>query len=74
MTHLHKIILPALVLAQAIAVCSAPALSWSQDKYPSRAIEMVVAFPAGGFADVTGRIFADETVSPSGADVMKATG
>jgi len=32
----------------------------SQDKYPSRPIEMVVAFPAGGFADRTGRIFADE--------------
>ena len=32
----------------------------AQDKYPSRPIEMVIAFPAGGFADVTGRIFAEE--------------
>jgi tripartite-type tricarboxylate transporter receptor subunit TctC len=34
--------------------------SWSQEKYPSRPIELVVAFPPGGFADVTGRIFAEE--------------
>jgi tripartite-type tricarboxylate transporter receptor subunit TctC len=32
----------------------------AQEKYPSRPIEMVVAFPAGGFADITGRIFAEE--------------
>src|SRR5919106_812742 len=35
-------------------------LARSQEKYPSRAIEMVIAFPAGGFADVTGRIFGEE--------------
>jgi tripartite-type tricarboxylate transporter receptor subunit TctC len=55
----YKKILPALVLGQALALGSAPTLSWSQEKYPSRPIEMVVAFPAGGFADVTGRIFAE---------------
>jgi tripartite-type tricarboxylate transporter receptor subunit TctC len=55
----HKILL-ALALVQAIALGSAPTRSWSQEKYPSRPIEMVVAFPAGGFADVTGRIFAEE--------------
>ena len=48
-----------LALVQAIALGS-PTRSWSQEKYPSRSIEMVVAFPAGGFADVTGRIFAEE--------------
>ena len=55
----NKILL-ALALVQAIALGSAPTRSWSQEKYPSRPIEMVVAFPAGGFADVTGRIFAEE--------------
>ncbi|MGH7197972.1 MAG: Bug family tripartite tricarboxylate transporter substrate binding protein, partial [Candidatus Omnitrophota bacterium] len=34
--------------------------AWSQEKYPSRPIELVVAFPPGGFADITGRIFAEE--------------
>lgn len=58
MTSLRKKILPVLLLIQAIALASAP--SWSQEKYPSRPIELVVAFPAGGFADVTGRIFAEE--------------
>lgn len=37
-----------------------PGATQSQDKFPSRAIETVIAFPAGGFADLTGRIFADE--------------
>jgi tripartite-type tricarboxylate transporter receptor subunit TctC len=60
MARLQKNILPALGLMVATALCSAITLSWSQEKYPSRPIEMVIAFPAGGFADVTGRIFAEE--------------
>jgi tripartite-type tricarboxylate transporter receptor subunit TctC len=60
MIQLRKKLLPAtFAWVQALALCSAPALSWSQEKYPSRPIEMVVAFPAGGFADVTGRIFSE---------------
>jgi tripartite-type tricarboxylate transporter receptor subunit TctC len=50
-----------LIFACALAIpFGSPGWVRSQDKYPSRAIEMVVAFPAGGFADVTGRIFAEE--------------
>jgi len=60
MIRLNKRILPALALVTVIALSSVTTLSWSQEKYPSRPIEMVVAFPAGGFADVTGRIFAEE--------------
>ncbi len=60
MIRLNKRLLPALALLASIALCSVPTRSWSQEKYPSRPIEMVVAFPAGGFADVTGRIFAEE--------------
>jgi len=37
-----------------------PSRALTQDKYPSRPVELVVAFPAGGFADLTGRVFADE--------------
>jgi tripartite-type tricarboxylate transporter receptor subunit TctC len=54
----NKATLRFLVLVLGIAAATPPARS--QDKYPSRPIEMVVAFPAGGFADLTGRIFADE--------------
>jgi tripartite-type tricarboxylate transporter receptor subunit TctC len=60
MTRTRTRILAALAALQAIALGSTTTLSWSQEKYPARAIEMVVAFPAGGFADVTGRIFAEE--------------
>jgi len=60
MTQLHKNILATVILVHASVVSSVATLSWSQDKYPSRPIEMVVAFPPGGFADVTGRIFAEE--------------
>jgi tripartite-type tricarboxylate transporter receptor subunit TctC len=42
-----------------VIVSCAP-MAWPQEKYPSRPVEMVVAFPAGGFADLTGRIFGDE--------------
>ena len=60
MTLLNGKILLALGLVLGISFYSATPVAWSQEKYPSRPIEMVVAFPAGGFADVTGRIFAEE--------------
>ncbi|HXG50548.1 MAG TPA: tripartite tricarboxylate transporter substrate binding protein [candidate division Zixibacteria bacterium] len=47
----------------------------AQEKYPSRPVEMIVAFPAGGFADITGRIFAEElskTLKASIVPVNKA--
>ncbi len=49
-----------LILTLVLGISLLPAMARAQDKYPSRPIEMVVAFPAGGFADLTGRIFADE--------------
>jgi tripartite-type tricarboxylate transporter receptor subunit TctC len=55
----RKTIVVALTSVLGIFYFAAPA-AWSQEKYPSRPIELVVAFPAGGFADVTGRIFAEE--------------
>ena len=42
-----------LLAAGPFALLSAPAIA--QDAYPSRAITMVVPFPPGGVADVTGR-------------------
>jgi tripartite-type tricarboxylate transporter receptor subunit TctC len=47
-------------LTLALGIFLAPTAAQSQDKYPSRPVEMVVAFPPGGFADLTGRILADE--------------
>jgi tripartite-type tricarboxylate transporter receptor subunit TctC len=55
----RKMIVVALTSVLGIFYFAAPS-AWSQEKYPSRPIELVVAFPAGGFADVTGRIFAEE--------------
>jgi len=60
MTRLQKKIFPMLALITAICLAISPTVSRAQDKFPSRPIEMVIAFPAGGFADVTGRIFAEE--------------
>jgi tripartite-type tricarboxylate transporter receptor subunit TctC len=60
MALLDKRILVALGLVLGISFYSSIPLAWPQEKYPSRPIELVVAFPAGGFADVTGRIFAEE--------------
>jgi tripartite-type tricarboxylate transporter receptor subunit TctC len=47
-------------LAVVWLIVSFGSMAWPQEKYPSRPVELVVAFPAGGFADRTGRIFADE--------------
>jgi len=60
MALVEKKIVLALGLVLGISLHSSDPRVWSQEKYPSRPIEMVVAFPAGGFADVTGRIFAEE--------------
>lgn len=56
----HKRILSALSLALGIFLYPLIPSAWAQEKYPSRPMELVIAFPAGGFADITGRIFADE--------------
>jgi hypothetical protein len=37
----YKKILPALVLGQALALGSAPTLSWSQEKYPPLILEVL---------------------------------
>jgi tripartite-type tricarboxylate transporter receptor subunit TctC len=38
-----------------VACLLAPSIAVAQDKFPSRAITMIVAFPPGGVADITGR-------------------
>src|SRR5262249_37590565 len=40
------------------AILAAPPEGWAQD-YPSRAVKIIVPFPAGGTADVMPRIFSD---------------
>lgn len=42
-----------------IAAASLTAPSWAADDYPNKPVRMVVAFSAGGVADVTARIIAD---------------
>ena len=70
MARLHKRNLLALALVVGISLGSSVTLTWSQEKYPSRPIEMVIAFPAGGFADVTGRIFAEEMSKALNAPIV----
>ena len=60
MIRWFKRIFTALALVAGASLFSPTTPAWSQEKYPSRPVEIVVAFPAGGFADVTGRIFAEE--------------
>ncbi|MEO6016022.1 MAG: tripartite tricarboxylate transporter substrate binding protein, partial [Polaromonas sp.] len=54
------------LLSSAVAVCAAAAASllvlpaWGQADYPSRAIKLIVPFPAGGTSDVMGRMIAEE--------------
>ena len=44
--------------ALALAASLAAPDAWAQD-YPSRAVKIIVPFPAGGTADVMPRIFSD---------------
>jgi tripartite-type tricarboxylate transporter receptor subunit TctC len=60
MAQLNKRLWLAIASIVALSIGVSISQVWSQEKYPSRAIELVVAFPPGGFADVTGRIFAEE--------------
>jgi tripartite-type tricarboxylate transporter receptor subunit TctC len=45
-------------LTSAALACVAPSLGFAQDNYPSRPIEMVIPFAAGGTSDLIGRIVA----------------
>ena len=69
MSQLHKKIFPVLALITGIFLGLTATVSRAQEKYPARPIEMIVAFPAGGFADVTGRIFAEEMSKVLGAPI-----
>ena len=60
MALFEKRLLLAFAVVLGISFCSSVPTAWSQEKYPSRPIELVIAFPAGGFADISGRIFAEE--------------
>src|SRR5207302_868594 len=48
-----------LALAALLAALLVPSISHAQQDYPSRAVKIIVPFPAGGTADVMPRIFAD---------------
>jgi len=51
----------------AVAATGWPALSFAQDKYPSRSIKMINPFAPGGSADRLGRLFAQELTTALGA-------
>jgi tripartite-type tricarboxylate transporter receptor subunit TctC len=45
--------------AALVAVAGLPGAAWAQDKYPSREVHVIAAFPAGSGADVFTRYFAE---------------
>lgn len=52
------------VLGWALAACGAtvasgPVAAWAQGAYPNRPIKFIVPWPAGGSADIAGRLYAD---------------
>ena len=63
-----------LVRTLSLAACTALALpgasALAQDKYPSKPITIVVAYPAGGSTDLTGRVVGTELAKRLGATVV----
>jgi len=43
---------------------------WAQEKYPARAMNLVVPYPAGGASDATARIFAESFAKTLGQPVL----
>ena len=43
-----------------IALYAAGSAAWAQSDYPSKAVKIIVPFPAGGTSDVLGRMLAEE--------------
>ena len=43
-----------------LVVCVLPAAAWAQADYPSKAVEIVSPYPAGGSADLFTRVVADK--------------
>jgi tripartite-type tricarboxylate transporter receptor subunit TctC len=67
MSAIRKIALAAALAGLAITVAAPPA---SAQTYPSRTITMVVAFPAGGYADTFARVLADRLGAKLGQTVV----
>ena len=47
-----------------------PGPAWAAETYPSHPIQMIVPFPAGGPADIVGRLYALELSKLSGQPVV----
>jgi len=63
------------IFALALALCLAPvgAQAQSADKYPERAIKIIVPFPPGGSVDVLGRLIAQRMQENWGQSVIVET-
>lgn len=46
-------------LLSGVALCAASTLGWSREAYPSKAIRVVVPFPAGGGTDAAARMYGE---------------
>ena len=61
------------LLAAATGLALAPTLSgraWADAKYPSKAVTMVIPYPAGGPSDASGRIYAEVMTKNLGQPVV----
>jgi tripartite-type tricarboxylate transporter receptor subunit TctC len=57
-------------IALSAAIFAAMPWAWAQTPYPSKAITLVVAYPAGGSTDFTGRLMATELAKKLGQPVV----
>lgn len=58
------------ILVLALALPAAPAFAQSTDKWPSRPIQLIAGFPAGGLVDTANRIIVDKLQQSLGATIV----
>ena len=66
----NRIIQAAARVSAALVACLIASTAWCQQSYPNRAVRMIVPFPAGGVADVLGRMTAQRLSAQYGQQVV----
>lgn len=66
----RRLLLQATLASTALSPILGTSLSWAQDKWPSKPINYVVPFPAGGTTDILGRLIGQKLGAALGTTIV----